>query len=84
MLILLPLLAKLSPDQRVILGRTLVILGVIFLAVGFTGHPWLVVLSACGLLRARGGVAAGMTRPQRTAERWGEADRCRRLLLPRG
>jgi hypothetical protein len=50
MLILLPLLAKLSPDQRVILGRTLVILGVIFLAVGFTGHPWLVVLSACGLL----------------------------------
>jgi uncharacterized membrane protein len=50
MLILLPLLAKLSPDQRVILGRTLVVLGAIFLAVSFTGHPWLLVLSVSGLL----------------------------------
>lgn len=50
MIILLPLIAKLSIDQRVILGRTLAILGVIFLAVGFTGHPWLVGLSAFGLV----------------------------------
>ncbi len=47
---MLPLLARLSIDQRVILGRTLVIVGIIFLVVGFTGHPWLVGLSAFGLL----------------------------------
>jgi hypothetical protein len=50
MIILLPLLAKLSVGQRVILGRTLMILGGIFLAVGLTGHPWLVGVSAGGLL----------------------------------
>lgn len=50
MIILLPLLAKLGVHQRVILGRTLVIRGVIFLGVGFTGQPWLVGLSAFGLL----------------------------------
>ena len=55
MIILLPLLARLSIDQRVILGRTLVIVGIIFLAVGFTGHPWIVGLSAFGLL---GGIAS--------------------------
>jgi len=50
MLILLPLLAKLSIHRRVILSRALVINSVIWLAVGLTGHPWLVVLSASGLL----------------------------------
>jgi hypothetical protein len=50
MIVLLPLLAKLSPDQRVLIGRTLVVLGAVFLAIGFTGRPWLVVLSAWGLL----------------------------------
>jgi hypothetical protein len=50
MIILLPLLAKLNVTQRIILGRTLVILGAIFLVVGFTGHPWLVGVSGFALL----------------------------------
>jgi hypothetical protein len=72
MIILLPLLARLSIHQRVILGRKLVSLSIIFLAVGFTGHPWLVGLSAGGLLvgvaslasarwsRRRGALSAGI------------------------
>jgi len=72
MIILLPLLAKLSIHHRVILGKKLVALSIIFLAVGFTGHPWLVGLSAGGLLvgiaslasawwsRRRGPVSAGI------------------------
>jgi len=50
MIILLPLLRKLSIQQRTMLGRVLVIAGVIGLLVGFAAVPALVVVSGVTII----------------------------------
>jgi hypothetical protein len=69
MIILLPLLRKLSIHQRTMLGRALVIAGVIGLLVGFAAVPALVVVSGVSIIV--GGVSLASAWSGRRAARSG-------------
>ena len=66
MIILLPLLRKLSIHQRTMLGRVLVIAGITGLLVGFAAVPALVVVSGVSILV--GGVSLASAWRGRRAE----------------
>ena len=71
MIVLLPLLRKLNVDQRMMLGRALVIAGGLGLILGIIAVPALVVFS--GLSVIVGGVSLASARSGRRAARGGSA-----------